>query len=140
MFSDSYSFFNDTVTCLSKQVTVKFPLETTLTTYIKKISRKARWKYVKVDTVNQIGFPDILLLRQADYWQIEAKILRKKALTSIEDDLRWKFGQIGYMKNALTRNLNYILIVAKNSHIAFIKGASNEQIICKDYPKFIKRL
>ena len=140
MFRNSYQFFGETVTCLSRQVTVNFTNETKLTDYLKKISRKNFWKYTKVDTIDQAGFPDILLLRQDEYWQIEAKILRRKKLVSLKDNLKWQFGQIGYMTNALTRNLNYLLIVAKNSHVAFIKGASNDKTMRKDYPKFIKRL
>lgn len=116
-----------------------FSNEKKLTDYLKKLTQKAGWKYLRVDTANQMGFPDILLLKQKTYWQIEAKILRKKQLVSLEDDIKWQYGQIGYMKRALTLNLNYMLVVAKDNSIVFIKGDHNDTK-CSCYPHFVEQL
>ena len=138
MFKSWYKLLDkDVVVCDTIQTTTSFPKESDLTDYLGKTMRKAGWKYLRVDTVNQMGFPDILLLKGTHYWQIEAKILRKKRLVSLEDDLKWQFGQIGYFKRALSLNLNYMLIVAKDNTVAYIKGENNVQQ-CFDYPNFIK--
>lgn len=139
MFLNHYILLESAAICKSSQVAATFSNESKLTDYLKKITRNAGWKYLRVDTTNQMGFPDILLLKKKTYWQIEAKILRKKKLVSLEDDLKWQFGQIGYMKRALTLNLNYMLVVGKESSIAFIKGDHNGSE-CSDYPDFVGQL
>ena len=118
MFKDSYIFFGKTVACRVIDTNKQFKLETATYDYIKK--RYKTWKYLKVDTLNQIGFPDVLLLNGYQYLLIEAKLLKKKQLNSIEDDLKFEFGQLPFMKNALRLGLAYMLVVAKNNKIAFI--------------------
>ena len=138
MFESWYKLLDkDVVVCDVIQTATSFPKESNLTDYLGKVTRKAGWKYLRVDTVNQMGFPDILLLKGSDYWQIEAKILRKKKLVSLEDDLKWQFGQIGYFKRALSLNLNYMLVVAKGNNIAYIKGENNVQQ-CFNYTNVTK--
>jgi len=139
MFAEEYLFLENTVvTCKSLRVTTRFLKEDKMYEYINKIASKERWKVLRIDTTRKMGFPDLLLLRGPKYWQIEAKLLKKKNLISIEDDLHWQFGQLAYMQRALTINLNYILTVAKDNTIAFIKGVENETTKRADYPDFIK--
>lgn len=133
MFFKEYTLFGSTVVGKEILTTVDFKLETKIYDYVKRIFQKDQWKYLRVDTQNQIGFPDVLLLKEATYWQIEAKLLKKKQLKDIASDLRWEYGQLAYFKRALTLNLNYMLAVAKKDRIIFFKGVSNERQ-CPDYP------
>lgn len=128
------------VECVVLQTATEFNKEVKVTDFIKRVSQKSGWKCLKIDTTGQIGFPDNLLLKRATYWQIEAKLLKKKKLVSIEDDLRYQFGQIAYMKRAFTLGLNYMLVVGKGHKIAFIKGTSNHATKCSDYPDFVRQI
>jgi hypothetical protein len=132
--------FDSPLVCKVVQTSGEFPLESKVYAYLKTLTRQDHWKFLRVDTTDQKGFPDILLLKQRTYWQIEAKLLKKKQLVSLEDDLHWQFGQVGYMKRALTLNLNYMLVVAKDTSIAFIKGDSNDRTKYVDYPHFVRCL
>lgn len=138
-FLEEYAFMGDAVVGKIVPTTAVFKLEKAIYSFIKKRAQNANWKYLRVDTKDQIGFPDILLLRGNIYWQIEAKLLKKKKLTTIEDDLDWQFGQLAYMKRALTLNTNYLLAVAKDSNIIFIKRKSDERHFA-NYPDFIEQL
>lgn len=138
MFSTGYKLFNFTLVGETLRTKVKFKKESDIYKFLRPKVRKLGWKYLRVDTTNQIGFPDVLLLKEKEYWQLEAKLLKKKELLNLEDDLKWQYGQIAYMTTALSRNLNYILVVAKETTITFIKGDHNVQ--CPDYPDFIRRL
>ena len=133
-FKETYTFFNKTVACKTVQATATLKQERQLTQFIRPLALRYGWKYIRIETRDQIGLPDILLLRGETYYQIEAKMLRKKELNSIQDDLHWQPGQLAYMKRALTINLNYILTVAKADMISFITSPVN------DYPDFIKAL
>lgn len=62
----------------------------------------------------------MLLLKGDSYLMIEGKRLKKKQLNSIEDDLTYQFGQLAFMKRALTLDLCYMLAVGKGSKIAYI--------------------
>ena len=140
MFETDYIFKETAVVCLAKRTTVVFSKESNIYSYLKRLSQNAGWKFLRVDTTNQMGFPDILLLKGNTYWQIEAKLLKKKKLVTIEDDLKFQFGQLAYMKRALTLNLNYALVVAKDTTIAFITGATNEETKRSDYTNIIRFL
>jgi hypothetical protein len=118
-FKQSYIFFGHSVDCLTIETNTTFKLEVPdMYPYLKKYCNT--WKFQRIDTTNQIGFPDILLLKKGDYVLMEAKILKKKQLNSIEDDLKFEFGQIAFMKRSLTLGLSYILVVAKGNLISFI--------------------
>jgi len=119
------------------QTTSDFVLETDSYTYLNKTAKTFGWKCIRVDTVGQQGFPDILMLRKNEYWLIEAKLLKKKSLCSIADDLTWQFGQLAFAKRALTLGLNYMIVVVKHRTIAYIKGAPNAESITH-YPDFVR--
>ena len=122
MFKPAYKFFGHELQCAVIHTTKTFKLEVKdMYPYLK--SMFSKWKWHRIDTTNQIGFPDILLLRGGSYILIEAKILKKKQLNSIENDLVFQPGQLPFMKRSLTLRLDYILAVAKDNQIAFIKGA-----------------
>lgn len=122
MFKPTYNFFGHELDCTVRHTSKAFKLEVKDMYPWLKIAF-SKWKWHRIDTVNQIGFPDILLLQGGRYRLIEAKILKKKQLNTIEDDLVFQPGQIPFMKRSLTLNLDYILVVAKDNQIAFIKGA-----------------
>lgn len=138
MFADKYICLNSVVVCKVVQTATEFLREDKIYEVIKRLSRNDGWAYRRVDTTNQMGFPDILLLKGQTYWQIEAKILKKKELVSIEDDLTWQFGQLGYLQTSVSKGLNYMLAVGKGSKLAFIKGENSVNTKCASYPNFIR--
>lgn len=119
IFKENYIFFGHSVDCLTIQTNTTFKLEVhDMYPWIK--NKFNTWKFERIDTVNQIGFPDILILKKEQYCLMEAKILKKKALNSIEDDLTYQFGQLAFMKRSLTLGLSYMLVVGKGNLISFI--------------------
>ena len=99
-----------------------FNEEKKLTTHLKRASSKSGWRFLKVDTDVQIGFPDVLLLKKERFWLIESKILKKKNLIKLEDDLKWQPIQISFMVDALRRKLNYSLFVGFKKQLCVIQG------------------
>ena len=118
MFKDTYNFFGQDLICIRRKVNKTFVVESDVDHFIKKIFKG--WKYIKVDTVNQIGFPDNLLMKDSRYILIESKMLKKKELNVLEDDLKWQPGQLPFMKQALMLGLSYKLVVAKGNTLAYI--------------------
>lgn len=119
IFKPNYIFFGRSVDCLTIETNSTFKLEVTdMYPWLKK--RFNTWKFQRIDTTNQIGFPDIILLKKDNYVLMEAKILKKKSLNSIEDDLVYQFGQLAFMQRSLTLGLSYILVVGKGKYISFI--------------------
>jgi len=118
MFNSTYNFFGHELVCLYLGTNSCFRLEKHSYTYIKKMFNT--WKFHRIETDNQDGFPDILMFKQDRYLLIEAKRLKKKKLNKLEDDLTWQFGQLGFAKRAFTKNLSYIIVVVKDNQIAFI--------------------
>ena len=80
MFEKEYSFFGLLLTCTTVQVSSAFKQETDTYDHIRPIAQKKLWRYHRIDTTGQFGFPDILLLKQTNFWLLECKILRKKKL------------------------------------------------------------
>lgn len=138
MFLSSYDCFGSVAVCEVLQTATLFNKEQKIYEFITKLATKQNWKAVRVDTVGQIGFPDMLLLKSDCYWQIEAKQLKKSKLLSLEDDISWEFGQFAYMKRALSLNLNYILAVSKGNKLAIIKGDYCEQRECFNYSDLVR--
>jgi len=130
-FKKTYNFFNQVLTCRSMKVSTWFDLEEDSYNFIKKKTNKAGWSFNRIDTTNQIGFPDILIVKEQAYCLIEVKRLKKKSLKLLEDDLVWQFGQIGFACSALKQKQNYVLSVVYKNNIAFI-GDNNVQSIISD--------
>ena len=105
---------------------------------LKKESEDQGWFYNRVETTDQRGFPDILVLRGEEYWLIEVKRLHKSKLVVIEDDLSWQFGQIAFLKTCYRLRINYLLIVATSDEALVLKGAYTDEHT--NYPDFIEYL
>lgn len=136
MFQRDYTLLDAAVVCRTLQTTACFKYEVKdMYPYLKRRIEEAGWQYYRVDTVDQSGFPDILVTRKAEYWLIEVKILRKSRLIDLKEDLTWQFGQIGFMRKALLRNTNYLLAVGAGPTLAYIKGATNDKQSI-NYPDF----
>lgn len=119
IFQASYSFFGNPVGCSVIETNKNFKLEIPdVYPWLK--GHYKGWKFMRTETPDQRGMPDLLLLQGDKYLMIEAKVLKQKKLVSIEDNLHWQFGQIAFMKRAITLGLSYKLVVAKNNLIAFI--------------------
>lgn len=104
---------------------LEFSIEDKGVAWLRDRARLGGWKFHKIDTINQMGFPDVLLLKGVDYWLIECKRLKKKALNNLADDLAWQPGQLSYFKRSLTLNLNYVLTVFKNNEVIIFTGENN---------------
>ena len=127
---------NVATVCTTLNTVATFSKEPKIHTVLKVLTRKKYWKYCRIETVNQIGMPDALLLRGDTYWLVEAKILKKKQLVSLENDLVWQFGQIAFMQKSLKNKLNYMLAVGKDNMLALIIGDYHARE-CSNYPDFI---
>ena len=124
MSVDSYEVMGLRVACAEVQATRSFSLETKVYKYLKQVYNKAGWKFIRVDTTNQIGFPDCLCLKGSEYVLIEAKMLKTKKLTSVLDNMTWQPGQIPFMLQALIKKQCYLLIVAKGSKLLILGDES----------------
>lgn len=120
MFDKRYSLFELELSCETITTNSKFKIESETYKYIKEKLTSNGYKYYRIDTVDQIGFPDILALKKKEYILIEAKILKKKHLKSITDDLEWQFGQVAFAVRAFSMNLNYLIAVGKENNLSLI--------------------
>jgi hypothetical protein len=119
IFQPNYSFFGNNVRCVVVETNKRFKLEVPdVYPWVKEYYKG--WKFLRTETPDQRGMPDLLLLQGDKYLMIEAKVLKQKKLVKLEDNLTWQFGQIAFMKRALTLGLSYKLVVAKDNLIAFI--------------------
>ena len=136
MILKEYNFLGEKIYCKSIITKLEFSYEFEIYSLIKRTATKAGYRYIRIDTQGQQGFPDILLLKGQKYIQIEAKFLRRKQLNSIVDDLKWQFGQIAYMKRSFMNNENYILAVAKDHMLWFFTGGNF--VKSTHYTQFVK--
>lgn len=113
-----------------------FRRETSVYAAVTELAKATGWRRFRIETKDQQGFPDILLVRRAEYWLIEAKMLHKAHLVSVEDDLVWQFGQLAFMNRALHHGNPYALAVAKGHTLAFIVGGPDD---IARYPDFVER-
>jgi len=117
---DAYEVMGLRVACAEVQVTRPFSLEKQVYVYLKRVFNKAGWKFIRVDTQGQQGFPDCLCLRGSKYVLIEAKMLKTKKLTNVLDNMVFQPGQIPFMLQALIKKQSYLLIVAKDNKLLII--------------------
>lgn len=116
---------NQVVACAEVQATTWFKLEHSVYPYIGKMFKRAGYTFHRIDTVNQIGFPDCLCIRESDYFLIEVKLLKTNKLTDLLTNLKWQPGQIPFMLNALRNNQKYLLVVAKGDKLLIIGAKTN---------------
>lgn len=128
MFKETYQFFGEELVCHVLTTNSFFAQEKDSYTYMRSLTTKAGYKYLRIDTTGQIGFPDILILKEKDYCLIEAKRLDNKKLVVLEDNLKWQYGQVAFAVRSFTLNLSYVLAVCKENKLAFI---GQEQTICQ---------
>jgi len=121
VFEQNYKLFNSVLACDVFKVGTDFKKETQVYEFLTKHFSALGWKCARVETVDQDGFPDMLLLSKHSYLLIEAKLLHKDKLENIKDDLVWQFGQLATFARALTLELKYILVVGKHNQLAYIK-------------------
>lgn len=131
VFQEEYFSFGKKLVCNIVQASSPFALEKDIYSFIKKYAQKDGWKFMRVDTVDQIGMPDIVLLKGDQYNLIEGKQLKKKKLSVIEDDLNFEFGQLAFAARSLSLRINYTLAVSKGNQLALIQGEYNRwKIVC----------
>lgn len=128
MFANRYEMLGMELVVVSLTTGSNFQLETKIYDYLKAKLTANDYKYYRIDTKAQMGFPDVLALKGDSYCLIEAKRLKKSKLVSLEDDLEWQFGQIAFAIRAFSLDLNYLIAVGKGSSLAFI---GKEKMICQ---------
>lgn len=116
----TFSLFGSTLKALVLPYKGGAKKESALYTLMKDKAEKLCWTFVRVETKDQQGFPDMLLLKGPSFWLIEAKKLYKKNLYSIKDDLHWQYGQLGFLATAVTQKMPYCLLVGAKDHILYI--------------------
>ena len=125
VFQLNYDLFGQHVVCTTVQAPEPFKLEVDMYRFIKKHVVKEGYMFLRIDTTDQRGYPDITLFREQEYQLIEAKLLKKNQLESIADDLRFEFGQLAFAVRALSLGLNYTLAVGRGRQLAIIQGIDN---------------
>jgi len=137
-FKQTYDLMGNTLACEVFRLRSPLKRETTLEALIKNVSRPLGWKFHNIENMDQNGTPDVLLLRRAEYWFIECKMLKVNRLMSVLDNLKWQPGQLPYMKRAQTLKLNYMLAVGHRDQVAILKGVFNDYTL--DNPDFIRQI
>jgi hypothetical protein len=120
MFKQEYDFFGHKLACWYMTVGTTFTLELKSYPFIKKVWNARGYKAIRMETSHPDGFPDFLIIKGKEYILMEVKVLKKKQLKVLEDDLVWQFGQLPYMKRSLSQGFNYILTVVKDNQLAYI--------------------
>lgn len=128
MFSERYQFFDMELVSWEIETNSNFRLERDAYSYLKTLSTTNGYRYIRIETEGQQGFPDILLLRKKEYLLIEAKRLNKTKLVKIEDDLKWQFGQIAFAVRSFRLDMEYVIAVCKYNNLVFI---GQEPTICR---------
>ena len=118
IFQDSYIIFDKDVNCCVLPVSKPIRLETAVYKFIKE--HFIGWDCRRMETPDQDGFPDVLLMKGKEYILIEAKVLKKKKLVSVADDIKYEFGQLAFMARSFTKGRPYLLAVGKGTQVAFI--------------------
>lgn len=129
-FNKTYDFFGVPLVCNVLRTSGTFALETDIYKFINKRTRNDAL-FKRVETTLQDGFPDIALFRGVEFLLIECKLLRKKRLVSVQDDLTFEYGQLPFMFNAVELKLNYALTVAKGNELAFIRAKDNRALVAR---------
>lgn len=104
---------------------------------IKAAAEKTSWLYHRLETANMDGMPDILVTKGAEYWFIEVKILRKKALNCVAKDLKWQFGQLAFMQRCLWNKTRYLLMIFNAAQYIVLKGPAEGPL---NYPNIIEHI
>ena len=117
---DSYEVMGKRLACFELQANRSFKLESEVYSYLKRVMNTLRYKFIRVDTNNQIGFPDCLCLKGSEYILIEAKMLKTKKLTSVLDNVTFQPGQIPFLLQAVLKKQCYLLIVARDNKLLIL--------------------
>lgn len=125
IFSQEYELGGERLYALTRAYSPLKPLRTESDLYVALRERctELGWTYYKMDVKHSVGFPDILVIRGSEYVLMECKLLRKKALVSVKDDLKWEFGQIPTALKLVRSSCEYVMVVGREHTIAFLKGA-----------------
>ncbi len=121
----SYEIMGKRVACRELQATRSFSLEHEVYPCLKRHANTAGWKFIRVDTQGQQGFPDCLLLKGKEYWLVEVKMLKTKKLKNPLDNVTWQPGQIPFMLQALQRKHRYLLVIAKADKLLILGEENN---------------
>jgi len=118
IFQREYRLFDNVVNTHIIHTDYKFIKETQCYDFINRYTPYC--KTIRVDTTDQKGFPDQIILNGDEYLMIESKLLKRKKLVDLKDNLEWQYGQLAFFKRCLTTSRCYLLCVAKDNYIAFI--------------------
>lgn len=100
----------------------EFKLETDTYKYVRRTMGKKGWRCQRIDTVAQMGFPDMLLTKGLEYLQIEAKLQKTQSLTNLSTNLRWEPGQLAYAKLSIRNKEPYVLLIGTGTTLKLVYG------------------
>lgn len=109
--------------------------ETSVYHAIQRAAQEKGWEYFRVENKLQNGFPDMLVFKSKQYWLIEAKMLHKRTIHRLEDDLEWQPGQLAFMVRALRSGAHYMLAVGDKTNCITYCIGKNHGI--ENFPDFV---
>lgn len=102
--------------------------ESFLYAFLKRIAKKHDLIYTRIETRDKAGIPDVILFAQEIYIFVECKLLRKKELIDLKNDLHWQDGQIAFATEALKKQCAYVLMVGHDKTITIITHEGNQAL------------
>ena len=117
----TYDVFGVCYACTEAHARTTFDREFDVYPRLKEAFESCGWLFNRVETAQKDGFPDIIVAKGDDYFFVEVKMLHKRVLKDIAEDLKWQFGQLAFLKKADMRGVHYLLVVAKEDRLFFIR-------------------
>ena len=83
--------------------------------------RMTGWRFQRIDTTDQRGFPDLFLTKGSQYIQAEAKLQKVVTLKDLKQ-LSWEPGQLAYALKSMMNNEPYLILTGRGTILTFIYG------------------
>jgi len=110
--------------CEQHDIGKEIPLENVIYSHVKR--RMTGWRFQRIDTADQRGFPDLFLTKGSQYIQAEAKLQKVKTLKRLEQ-LSWEPGQLAYALKSFMNNEPYLILTGRGRILTFIYGGYIER-------------
>lgn len=112
-------------------------LETKIYDHVNRRMSSSGWRYQRIDTTDQRGFPDLFLTKGDQYIQAEAKLQKVKTLRSLKQ-LSWEPGQLAYALKSFLNKEPYLILTGLDTTLTFIYGGYIGTLNYTHITKFIR--